>query len=1002
MSAAVVNWNLSGGLSAALSVGVEVPTSGTFGGLSDANVFVYGSSQFNATFRAVSDDVQAKASVGPLGIFVGSDTQKGWVAISRDGTPTGAAALAHFGFSSPSTRYYGFDTILTDIGFTMQGAAGANLPIFFPTQSNKVNPNLVVQISDLADPIDTFHIVSAPDFSTAINGMDLTGDLDSLISGISNMLQLLENALAARVLSANLPMIGNKLADAAQFVRDLRENLVDAVATSPQKTANAVRDRLWDVLGPSNLNLLRDANGDGLVTPADLGMTADMSQVDFVMHIGDNLAQFDLPFDLDLGVPALGLDVDGKVVAKLGFDFTFGFGVNKTDGVYFNVAAPEDLSVFFEVGLQSLSATGQLLFLQLDVNAMSRGELTPLEKAKSGVDPSAPDTSGAVNGLRGEFTVAITDPNADGKLTLSELASTSPTSIITATLDANASIHLAALASMGGSSSFPSIGAEIHLYWSFGSSTDYDLTTPEIVFSDVRLNLGEFFSNMFGGVLEKVQDVIEPIKPVLDILTADIPIISQLAGPVTFVDLARLFGRGDIADFVEAAADIADLITSIPVIDGDVYINLGGFTVTFDSNGNPTITPDSEADAFDPRSAMAASGAPNAASYYDSMLSLNTASSSLGVGVESLGTEEPDRLQLPILTNPMSIFQLLLGKKDIVLITYDLPAVGMEFEYSQYFPIVGPLGARIGGKLGFNADFAFGFDTQGFFDAYQSGRVGDIFNGFYVSDRANADGTGADVPEASLYGGIEAFGELNLGIASGGVGGGITFTMDFNLHDQNNDGKVRVGEIVENFLLRPDCVFDIVGRLEAGLEAYVKFGISPFAVEATFDIAKVTLLEFTIPRPDPAPDTTPILASVDPSGQLKVHVGEFAALRVHGDLSDGNDQITIRRGNTANDVFVIGFGVQQHYTGVTSILVNSGAGDDAIIIESSVSQPATVHGGEGNDVLSGGSGAVAVYGEAGNDRLTGGSGNDLLDAGDGNNTVYGGYGNDTISAGAGR
>ena len=35
----------------------------------------------------------------------------------------------------------------------------------------------------------------------------------------------------------------------------------------------------------------------------------------------------------------------------------------------------------------------------------------------------------------------------------------------------------------------------------------------------------------------------------------------------------------------------------------------------------------------------------------------------------------------------------MLGKQDITLFTYDMPAMSVDFTYTQFFPIIGPLGA---------------------------------------------------------------------------------------------------------------------------------------------------------------------------------------------------------------------------------------------------------------------------------------------------------------------
>src|SRR5262249_23227436 len=144
--------------------------------------------------------------------------------------------------------------------------------------------------------------------------------------------------------------------------------------------------------------------------------------------------------------------------------------------------------------------------------------------------------------------------------------------------------------------------------------------------------------------------------------------------------------------------------------------------------------------------------------------------------VHELTTIPGGGLQFPFLTNPASVFGLLLGK-DAVLFTYDLPTLVVNFSFSPFFPIIYPLGVKAGGSLGAIAPLPFGYDTAGlreFFDkgnakAYHDPTV--LFDGFYISDRKNPDGTGEDVPEVTLLGGLDADLELNVAIAEAGVGG---------------------------------------------------------------------------------------------------------------------------------------------------------------------------------------------------------------------------------------
>src|SRR5262249_30418883 len=136
--------------------------------------------------------------------------------------------------------------------------------------------------------------------------------------------------------------------------------------------------------------------------------------------------------------------------------------------------------------------------------------------------------------------------------------------------------------------------------------------------------------------------------------------------------------------------------------------------------------------------------------------------------------KDQEGFAVPVLKHPASLFKLLLGQ-DIVLVTYDLPRLSLELEYRKFFQILGPLGVTLAGKMGAAADLKFGYDSRGL-RQFAAGGFDDpsvILNGFYVSDTANADGSGPDVPELQLYGSIQAFATLNTAFAEFGVGGGL-------------------------------------------------------------------------------------------------------------------------------------------------------------------------------------------------------------------------------------
>jgi hypothetical protein len=611
-----------------------------------ANVrpFLYDSSTAVAHLRLSGTDIQFETSLGALGIFIGSPSQPGTVALDADGDGASvnpASFTVGLNNNNGDGRHYFTEPILSALSVGATGQADASLPVFFPTASqylDPAHPSLAIHVADLGDPVGSLSVEDPPDFATAISTIDLTSSLDALVGGWDGLFQFLENALRDCVLGVNLPIVGDKLIDAARFLRSLREDVVAALEFAQQGGGSAVmvngadaqdggvltplvvRQKVFEALGPAGLGWLGDLTGEGLVTVDDVVMTASPEEVYFHIVLASDLVQFQIPFDLDLGVPGLGLNVDGQVAARVGFQFDFGFGVSRSDGVYFDVSDSDELTVNFDVGLTHLDASGQLLFLQLDVNDLAAGN-PALEPEELGL---APDV---INGFAGEFAIDLTDPSGDGKLTLAELASVGDFSqIVDARLSAEASMHLGILASMGGIAMFPSVSAELHLSWGWSEATNYDLTVPLIQLTDIHLNVGEFFNRLFGPVLGVVNDIIDPIRPILDALTAPIPVISDLAGTdISLCDLASIFGYSDVADFIEAADAITDLLNVVNVGD-DLWIDFGGYTLAgYDPFGGPAsqfdlsnAVPDAAASAFNIGDAISGLGDSGLSDYFGS------------------------------------------------------------------------------------------------------------------------------------------------------------------------------------------------------------------------------------------------------------------------------------------------------------------------------------------------------------------------------------------------
>ena len=132
-------------------------------------------------------------------------------------------------------------------------------------------------------------------------------------------------------------------------------------------------------------------------------------------------------------------------------------------------------------------------------------------------------------------------------------------------------------------------------------------------------------------------------------------------------------------------------------------------------------------------------------------------------------------------------------------------------------------------------------------------------------------------------------------------------------------------------------------------------------------------------------------------------------LSVTGD--NGDDAITVTR-DTAGQILINDGAISAQgatLTNATGIVVVGGNGNDTISLDNiappagQALPPATLSGGNGNDILIGGGGNDMLFGGAGNDTVTGGKGTDTAFLGSGNDTFIWnpGDGNDTVDGQAG-
>lgn len=1026
-------------------------------GATSPSLIVYSTSGVDLGLRLSGQNLNISASLGPVGFKI----TDGSVMFDGDGefdvknNKTGAAGADGLQDNDFATLHFGPLDDITDLQGTIDDiASGTSLTtIFGPTFTGAIKATLPGSITsdigdlDLPGPIvlDVPQVSKLFSSDAAVRKTAATltlPDMTELLPEIPGLIQLLRNpaivldgvdsALGAiqRLLSGKsatkLPLLGDQLRKGAGFIDEFRAgflaDLTDKLRGAGDSLLASIQLGMFDLFGPASddpedpngakgaaLGLLQDYNGDGSVTKDDVVLTfrkvdgsiwvegddtpQSQDAIQFNLHLGQSIT-FGTDLEIDWGLPGLDLDINGSPSITAGWDLYLGFGVSVTDFFYLDSAPPVEfivdtdgaitagetaehaLALGFEAVLTSdetkpFKATGRLFFLQLDA-------------ADQKVDDEYSHVSGAI-------FVDLTDPgvnnNLDERITIRELFSRGSVSPISAGLEAEAIVNLGLTASVGGNTAIPRILADFNLEWNF--ELGQPVQTPDVSFSNVQLDLGSFISDFLKPIVNKVDEIIKPFDPVLDALQTRIPVLSDIMGRnYTVLDLAVQFGKVDrrfvdaVLQIRELVADIADLPDNerilIPI--GDLADLGGAFsTKTGAKNVNTAAAGGNQV-------AMPA----NANQQYRNTFTKATSVTGGGFG-------------FPIF-QPANAFKLLLGQ-DATLITYDIPRLTASMSMSRTFPIWGPLVGKFNGSITAYADFAVGFDTKGFNTFKTSGDVVDILDGFYVSDRANADGTGEDVYEAGFMGRIGIGGAINAAIIEAGIEGFFELRADLDLKDPNDDGKIRGSEIIA-LLTHPNGygplnLGSIRLRGDVGARAYVDFW-APFDWYNAWEweFARLTLFDKTFT----APDVTPVLAETTTSGSTKsldLNAGPTATKRDFISTSDVGEEFLVTGSGKNITVTFTNTGHTQTFSDIDELVFNGGKGNDRLIIDASVTTKIIFNGGEGDDEFTGGAGDDVVIGGLGNDIINGGGGNNTLDGGAGADEITGGSGNDTIIGGLG-
>ncbi|MBD1828331.1 DUF4347 domain-containing protein [Microcoleus vaginatus GB1-A2] len=639
--------------------------------------------------------------------------------------------------------------------------------------------------------------------------------------GVEAGLDKLEKILDDQLQAVNLPIVGPLKDISPDFIGNIKTKLVDTIKNQGNQSLSQLESSIRTALG-SNYNV-------------DLTGTSSADASTLLITIGKQDEFPDINLSKNLGVPALSLDVDGKGKSKYNYNLSLGVGVSKDFGCYIDTDKTK-LTANIDLGLNDqFKAKGNLGFFQVDL----ANDTNNLTKVDANLEVKLND----LDNLGG--------PNDGSRLTLPELQGNYQfKDLFNANLTSNANLGLTAKTSINGNAAFPSYNFDLAVDWPILNYANGQFTGPQkpaVAFNNMQLDLGTFVNNFAKPVIGKISDVIKPFRPVINFLNADTKLLSKLGlagefdkngdGIVSVLELAaKISGRDIDTRFLEAVAkvdkvvDLANQIANSPD-----KIDFGSYSL-----GNIDVSDQSA-------NLQNASPVPKTAIQQTPNQQINSKTSATVKDFLN-ALQDIDGFDLPLLTKPETAIQLLIGKPDVPVLSYQMPKLEFDFNIRKDFPIWGPIEGLLEGKFSASAHLGFGYDTYGLdqwknlnFDA---GSADKVLDGFYVSDRENADGTGPDVDELSLDASIAVGAGIDAKIVEGYVKGGIEGKVGIDLIDigefqpkQGGDGKIRVSEITSR-ISQPSVLFDVTGQVNAFLGAEAKV-ISVKFCEKTIPAVKV-------------------------------------------------------------------------------------------------------------------------------------------------------------------
>ena len=559
----------------------------------------------------------------------------------------------------------------------------------------------------------------------------------------------------------------------------------------------------------------------------------------------------------------------------------------------------------------------------------------------------------------------------------------------------------------------PSLTSGLNIGWNFKDPA------PTIVLKDAQANLGALFAQdgIVNDFATGIVDATNPLVPIADTLTANLPLLDQIGINKTPIDLLKFTNVITDAQAVQltkaanAIKNANQIATDLKNLTEDGPIQLGSYQIGNFSHSQLPGIKSAPIQSSPTLSILAGTTIP----------ALPATIQQLNDKISSMQTSGLGTFSIPLLNSPTTVAGLLVGQTTDLL-KWELPSLSVTKAVSSpkiATPIPG-LFVTLGGSASVSANLGVAYDTRGITE-YQSSpspSASQLLDGLYIyQPTADKPIFGANIT-LSAGAGLDAF--IASAYVSGHVGADFTSSIATN-----------PGYLFQNGTLTSPLTNTI--SLSAGLDAELSVGWDPFSWEEEYTlIPNQTLWSYTWGGQPPSPS-----GGVNERYPQNTAFADFYDYSVVNDGSSSNAYRFLTTGNT-NSLNVgkasslIGAGA--HYVpqeilispsslagsvnismdslGSHSFQLASNAGilntlgetNTSIICDPSLTQSLRVGQPNGDtlnsfhETLFGGAGNDSFYTYNDHNILFGGAGNNTIAATGNHNIIYSGVGRDSISS----